>query len=612
MQKETTDFEVHIHQLVNSEATKDSIVNAFKTHLAQAGSGDVVFIYFSGHGTQEEADAVWWSVEEDHKIESFVCYDGYTILDGKARFRLLADKELRYMIGNLAKKDTHIVAIFDCCHAGGNTRNAIVGDDDLRERRLVSRLSQAFPARAWSEFIFSDTISLEDVKKDSVGRYLTEGKHIQLAACQHDESAYETGGEGVFTKNLLEVLTRCEGSISYYDLQSRIQNYLRYQFRQTPKAYVAGEDESALFLGFLNKKGKGKPLYGNINFNLTDGWIIDFGTMHGLSHESTVRVVDDNGSDIGVAKIKEASGTYSRLQFEKDVGDKLNESGSYRGYSDGYFFSSLKVHVEVNDSSIKQDLTAALATSLNKNLVQVKSENEADYFVRAEANKIFISRPLMARVPIVRPVDFQPGQSGVIIKNYLQHISQFEFVKRLENPNSFLFSNFPVAILITQKNSQQEEVEIPIREGEVHPTFINGQTGQVRIKLKNNSDRKLYCALLYLTFNFSVITKLLKGVVVKLDPNGEVWALDGEFIDLSLEEEVVKFNYRESLTTLKLMVSTDDFNQQVARFDLPELPGPLNPGDRGLNISSNNYIPEIQDWVTRNIDIKISNPDFKP
>jgi hypothetical protein len=114
-----------------------------------------------------------------------------------------------------------------------------------------------------------------------------------------------------------------------------------------------------------------------------------------------------------------------------------------------------------------------------------------------------------------------------------------------------------------------------------------------------------------LTFNFGIITKLLKGVVVKLDPNGEVWALDGGPIGLNLEEEVTHFNYRESLSTLKLMVSTEDFNQQVARFDLPELPGPLRPGDKGLNISSRGNVPEIQDWITRNIDVRVQNPHFK-
>ena len=619
LENESKDFEVNIHKLIDSQATKDNIVNAFTKHFEPAGRGDVVLLYFSGHGTQEEADPLFWPVEEDHKIESLVCYDGYTVSDGQAKFRLLADKELRYLISNIAKKDAHVLTIFDCCHSGGNTRNAIVGglDVDVRERRLIcrERLSQAFPAREWKEFIFSNTLSLNDAKKTPISQYLTEGKHIQMAACQHDESAFELGGEGVFTKNLLEILTRCEGSVSYYDLQSRIQNYLRYQFKQTPKAYVVGDDESALFLGFLNKKGGGKPLYGNINFNQTDGWVIDFGAMHGMSVESVIKVVADNASENCVAKVKEVYATYSQLQFEKQDSDKLDERLSYKGYSDGYSFAPLRIYIAINDSAIKQDLQEAMSSWSGKNLVQGEKESDSDYIIRLEDNKIFISRPAMPSVPIVRSLDYLKGQSAAIVRNYLQHLSQFEFIKRLENQNSFLFNKFPVEIFFYQKNAQQIEEEIPVRGGEVVPKFVkeaNGvPTGRVRIKLKNTSDRKLFCALLYLTFNFGVITKLLKGVVVKLDPNAEVWALDGEFIGLKLEEEVLQYNYKDSISTLKLMVSTNDFNQQVARFDMPALPGPLSAGDRGLDIASNSYVPEIQDWTTRNIDIKIPNPDFK-
>jgi hypothetical protein len=249
LEKESSDFEVHIHKLIDSQATKDNIVNAFTTHFEPASENDVVLFYFSGHGTQEEADPVFWAIEEDHKLESIVCYDGYTLSDGKAKFNLLADKELRYLISNVAKKGAHILTIFDCCHSGGNTRNSFIlelGEDTL-ERRMIcrERLSQAFPARAWEDFIFSETISLDEVKKNSIAQYLTEGKHIQMAACQHDESAFEVGGEGVFTKNLLEILKRSEGLVTYYDLQARIQNYIRYQFRQTPRTYVSADDESS-------------------------------------------------------------------------------------------------------------------------------------------------------------------------------------------------------------------------------------------------------------------------------------------------------------------------------------------------------------------------------
>jgi len=619
LEKESVDFEVHIHTLTDGQATKNNIVNAITTHYEPAGENDVVFFYFSGHGTQEEADPVFWPVEEDHKLESIVCYDGYTLSDGKAKFNLLADKELRYLISKVAKKGSHILTIFDCCHSGGNTRNGFVlglGEDAL-ERRMIcrERLSQAFPARPWEDFIFSKTISFDEVKINSITQYLAEGKHIQMAACQHDESAFEVGGEGVFTKNLLEILTRSEGLVTYYDLQARIQNYLRYQFRQTPRTYVSGDDESSLFLGFLNKKGGGKPLYGNISFNQTEGWIIDFGSMHGLSHESTINVITTNSQESYVAKLQELYPTHAQLTFEKQDNDKLDQRLSYKGYSTDYLFTTLKIYIDVKDNEIKGDLVASLSSAPGKNLMITELQREADYCIEQEGKEVFVSRPEMSSVPIILPVNYTSNNSATIIRNYLQHLAQFEFVKNLQNPNPILFSRFPVEISFYQKNAIQRDEEIKIEEGAIRPRFA-GKEGSIsdhsiKIKLRNTSDRKLYCALLYLDFNFGVYLKLLNEVVVGIDRNTEVWAWDGAFIPLKLEEEIAGYNYKECVTTIKLMVSTSDFKQQVTRFEMPPLPGPMSRGDKGLQVSTNNYIPEIQDWITRNIDIKIKNPYHK-
>jgi Caspase domain len=621
LEKESRDFEVHVHKLIDSEATKDNIVKAFTTHFEAANSDDVVLFYFSGHGTQEEADPVFWPVEEDHKLESLVCYDSYTLSPEQATFRLLADKELRFMISNLAKNGAHILMIFDCCHSGGNTKNGFVGGDDVRERRFIcrDRLSQAFPVRAWKDFIFSESVSLDEVRNSSITQYLTEGKHIQLAACQHDESAFEVGGEGIFTKNLLEILTRCEGSVTYYDLQSRIQNYIRYQFKQTPKAYVSGDDESSLFLGFLNRKGEGKPSYGNINFNQSEGWVIDLGSMHGLSPESSIKVIINDSNESFIAKVKDVFPTHAILLIDKKDEDVLDDRFSYKGYSSDYFLLTLKVYINVQDPALKQELNNAFISSSDKNIAITELDREADYCIENTDDEIFISRPQMPSTPIILPVSYPSGNSIDIIKNYLQHLTQFEFVRRLENPNSFLFSKYPVEIVFYQKNTMQRDEEIVIRGGEIVPKFVrydNGELeGGIRIKLKNISDRKLYCSLLYLSFNFGIYVKLLGDVVTSLAPNDEAWAMDGAYVPLKLEEEILRYNYKESVSTLKLMVSTSDFNQQALRFELPALPGPLSSGQKGLQMGldiSTKGSNEVQDWITRNIDVKIKNPDYKP
>ena len=84
--------------LTNEAASKSAIVNAFQTHLSQAKAGDVALFYFSGHGTQEYADKTVWTGETDGRLECLACYYDSQTADNF----LLADKELRYLIGQLS------------------------------------------------------------------------------------------------------------------------------------------------------------------------------------------------------------------------------------------------------------------------------------------------------------------------------------------------------------------------------------------------------------------------------------------------------------------------------------------------------------------------------
>ena len=140
--------------LTNEKASKAAIVDAFQTHLGKAEAGDVALFYFSGHGTQEWADTTVWTSETDGLLECLACYyDGQT-----ANNFLLADKELRYLIGQLTggkapAERPQLVAIFDCCHSGDNTRNGelmTTAFADVTEKRIPFSFAQ----RPWNQFIF--------------------------------------------------------------------------------------------------------------------------------------------------------------------------------------------------------------------------------------------------------------------------------------------------------------------------------------------------------------------------------------------------------------------------------------------------------------------------
>lgn len=622
LQKKETRFNVKIKKLINEQATKVSITEQFNEHLAQASNknGDVALFYYSGHGTQEEADPLFWPIEEDRKLEALVCFDSYTKQNGgKTRLNLLADKELRYLIRQVAESGVHVLTIFDCCHSGGNTRNGYIAEraNNVRERRFInrSRLSQAFPVREWQDFIFSEEISYEKAQKQPITQLLPEGKHIQMAACQNDQSAFEVSGEGVFTKNLLDVLERCEGEVTYYDLQSRIQNFIKNQFDQTPRIYISGGDESGLFQGFLNKDVQEKPLYGNVNFNPDLGWIMDIGAMHGISSQSSnVKVRTLNEQNEYTAKIDEVYPSYSQIVFEEPEENQPDKTSSYKGFISDYFSTPIGVYLNISQNSLQKKLLEQI-TGKKSALNVMETDYEADYCIQSEDDQLYITRPGTPDIPVVRPVKTESDSDLAIIKNYLVHLSQYEFIKNLHNPNTYLFAENPVELRVFKESSGGDEAPVSSRNDELSLEYTRQNDdwgGNIRIALKNRTDRKLYCALLYLSFNFGVSTKLLKGVTAGIEPNQEVWAMEGAPIGLTLEDELKVYNYKESRSYLKLIISTSDFKQQATRFEMPPLPkpvGPASPGTRGLEIDT--YNPgNIEDWTTRLVTIRIKNPFF--
>lgn len=85
--------------------TKELILNEFKNLLINANSGDVLFFYFSGHGSYT------YDVnkdEPDGNDEMIISSDLCSILDD----------ELKKILSIYLKKDVTLVGLFDSCHSG--------------------------------------------------------------------------------------------------------------------------------------------------------------------------------------------------------------------------------------------------------------------------------------------------------------------------------------------------------------------------------------------------------------------------------------------------------------------------------------------------------------
>ena len=89
------------------------------------------------------------ALEPTGRIQTLVCVDaGRRDADGDL-IRPIADKELAVLLGEIAAKGPHVVALLDCCHSGTGTRDAgarirqWLPDPDERATRQPRRHSRA-------------------------------------------------------------------------------------------------------------------------------------------------------------------------------------------------------------------------------------------------------------------------------------------------------------------------------------------------------------------------------------------------------------------------------------------------------------------------------------
>lgn len=167
----------HIRTLVNDQATKAAIVQAFMTMVQTAQKGDIVYIHFSGHGQQmrdrngDEADGL---------DESWIPYDAYRQPCNKDRGeKHLVDDEVNICLSAIRDKigaSGKLLVAIDACHSGDATRGTEDGEEVARG------VADVFEA--------AYKMMLQPVENGHKSAAGTE-RWITLSACASDQVNYE-------------------------------------------------------------------------------------------------------------------------------------------------------------------------------------------------------------------------------------------------------------------------------------------------------------------------------------------------------------------------------------------------------------------------------------
>jgi pimeloyl-ACP methyl ester carboxylesterase len=561
----------HLKVLLNQEATRQAIIDGFLNYLSQAAKDDVVLFYYSGHGSQERTPPEFWELEPDRLNETLVCYDS-RLADGHD----LADKEIARLLAHVAANDPQILVVLDCCHSGSGTRMA----DGFGETRV-----RHAPADMRGRPIGSFFVVPPGRRRGSDGTVANEPqprpKHTLMAACRDDEEAKETsaGGmaRGIFSLRLSEALANARAGVTYRDIFKRVNALVRAVVaRQSPLIEVA--NVSDLDLPFLEGALQPHKDYFTVSFVPSSGWMIDGGAVHGIAPPSGAETttlsifpttLDINDATMLQEQIGEACVTAvlpgsAKIDLHMETGDP-DPTLTYRGVITSVPLPAVRVQISGDAGAValaRQAFSRAGPNGTPSLLIAEDNAGHADLRLLARADGYSIMRAGDERSLRVDVCLVSEASAKQVVER-LEHIARWLRLVELKNPSTRLPAD-AVTLDIFRVSDTGKTDPIDAADSGADLRFSYLESGgelippRFKIRLSNNSKRRLYCMLLDLPDSYGVSSGLLAGNGVWLNPDEVAWAqVDGDtVITGTVPDELHSQGVTEIKDTLKVIAST--------------------------------------------------------
>lgn len=188
----------------NIKPTAVNIINSITRFINSGVEGDLLFIYYSGHGSQTYD---YSGDETDSKDELIVSIDSYGI----------TDDYLKLIIQTNLKKNVNVFCLFDCCNSGSML--------DMKYQYISSENYE----------LNKDTQIITDTNDSE-----TLSNVVLLSGCRDEQYSYETqelnnNVQGVMTSNFINII-KSNPLISWKDLLLKMRESIKKQeFNQIPQ-----------------------------------------------------------------------------------------------------------------------------------------------------------------------------------------------------------------------------------------------------------------------------------------------------------------------------------------------------------------------------------------
>ncbi|NOR20577.1 MAG: caspase, partial [Xanthomonadales bacterium] len=407
---------------------------------------------------------------------------------------------------------------------------------------------------------------------------LPRGRHVVISACQSDEEAKEISIDGqtrgVFSYYLMETLQSGNSAWTYRDLFARVNSMVRTKVsRQSP--VIEATEFSDLEQPFLGGAVRQSAAYFTVSFDPQSGWGIDAGTINGIpavqqddtTHLAVfpVDAIDLEATDlaIGSASVIKRQSTSSSIELSLNDGSDADTSVIYKAVVTSLPVPPLGVRLEGDGDAlqlVRDALDRAAAAGTYAQVCEVESSEDLRLFARD--NRYLIGRAGDDR-PLHAVIEGWSAEQAANAVENLEHIGRWMRMASLHNPSSRLPSNaVTLDCYVVGNNGDLDPVDLAGQGSELRLFYDYRDEAwhepEIKIKLTNNSSRRLYCMLFDLSDRFVIWAEgLLPGGGEWLEPGEEIWACNGDAVNVSVPEDLWKNGMTEYKDLLKVVASTE-------------------------------------------------------
>jgi len=621
--------------LLSQQATKANVIAGFQKHLAQAKANDTAVFYYSGHGSQERAPKEFWSIESDHQNETLVCHDS------RVGAGDLADKELRFLISEVAKSGAEVVVLMDCCHSGHGTRATL--NTDNAEAVVSARLAKkATYSRRIENYCFYEQAKREGWLYDM--QNMPEGKHLIMSGCEDSELSKELNIQGkrhgAFTHYLCETLENSQYSLSYQNLLRKVKLQVRNLVNKQNPSLMSIQDAATdkVFLG-----NEIQPLRLSV-FMKEKKWCLDAGAIHALHKGDEIAIYSEQDSPdknniLLTTTLKEVEPEKSILLLSREDINKLDSRTNY--YAEIIRQAIPKMSIAftgelagtVHLFSAMEMLDKGKSPSL---YLQEVAPIDCEYRIFADKNRYVIMNADEDH-PLFQVVNTYSADSAKAVLQQAEHLARWKNKLALVNNRSRIPSDV-VQMVVTVDGEEfiEDSINLSYRQqqGEWYPPEF---TLELRYDDEAEYKKPLFCSILIFNpFDASVDTAMDNGIwlrpetvfendagsINKVHKAVRYEVFDGESIEVTVEDERFEQGITQTQDIFKLIVSETPFNANLLAQDGLDTYEPEDSSSgRGMDLDSmldENFAEttrkikrkskKIADWAVSSLTINTLRP----